>query len=127
MNKKLKIVSSIALAGMLVTSSFGINKTLANTTPDYETNPVAIYRKLVQGKTVVPFVLANKLDEVTVKDLVESDLFEGKVSTINGTAIPSLETVVCTGDKFTTTDGTEYTVIVYGDVDGDGKVGVLDA
>ena len=127
MNKKLKIVSSIALAGMLVTSSFGINKTLANTTPDYETNPVAIYRKLVQGKTVVPFVLANKDDVVTVKDLVESDLFEGKVSTINGTAIPSLETVVCTGDKFTTTDGTEYTVIVYGDVDGDGKITSLDA
>ena len=128
MNKKLKIVSSIALAGMLVTSSFGLNKTLAAETSDaYETNPVAIYRKLVEGKTVVPFVLANKSDVVTVKEVVESDLFAGTVVTFNGTAIPSLETVVKTGDRFTTTDGTEYTVIVYGDVDGDGKITSLDA
>ncbi len=127
MNKKLKIVSSIALAGMLVTSSLGMSRALAAETPDYETNPVAIYRKLVEGKTVVPFVLANKDDVVTVKEVVENDLFAGKVVTFNGTAIPALDTVVGTGDKFTTVDGTEYTVIVYGDVDGDGKVGVLDA
>ncbi len=128
MNKKLKIVSSIALAGMLVTSSFGLNKALAAETSDaYETNPVAIYRKLVEGKTVVPFVLANKDDVVTVKEVVESDLFAGTVVTFNGTAIPSLETVVKTGDRFTTIDGTEYTVIVYGDVDGDGKITGLDA
>ena len=127
MNKKLKIVSSIALAGMLVTSSLGMSRALAAETPDYETNPVAIYRKLVEGKTVVPFVLANKDDVVTVKEVVENELFDGKVVTFNGTAIPALDTVVGTGDKFTTVDGTEYTVIVYGDVDGDGKVGVLDA
>ena len=127
MNKKLKIVSSIALAGMLVTRSLGMSRALAAETPDYETNPVAIYRKLVEGKTVVPFVLANKDDVVTVKEVVENDLFAGKVVTFNGTAIPALDTVVGTGDKFTTVDGTEYTVIVYGDVDGDGKVGVLDA
>ena len=128
MNKKLKIVSSIALAGMLVTSSFGMNRVnAAETTPNYETNPVAIYRKLVQGKTVVPFVLANKDDVVTAKDIVESDLFEGKVSTINGTVVSSLDMVVKTGDKFTTTDGTEYTVIVYGDVDENGSINSLDA
>lgn len=129
MNKKLKIVSSIALAGMLVTSSFGLNRALAaeETADAYETNPVAIYRKLVEGKTVVPFVLANKDDVVTVKEVVESDLFAGKVVTFNGTAIPALETVVKTGDRFTTTDGTEYTVVVYGDVDGDGKITGLDA
>ena len=70
MNKRLKIVSSLALAGMLVTSSLGINKVLATTAEDnYTTNPVAVYRNLVEGKTVVPFVLVNKDDVLTVKDV----------------------------------------------------------
>ena len=128
MNKRLKIVSSLALAGMLVTSSLGINKVLATTAEDnYTTNPVAVYRNLVEGKTVVPFVLVNKDDVLTVKDVVESDMFNGKVETINGTAISSLDTLVGTGDKFTTTDGTEYTIVVYGDVDGNGRINALDA
>ena len=128
MNKRLKIVSSLALAGMLVTSSLGINKVLAATAEDnYTTNPVAVYRNLVEGKTVVPFVLVNRDDVLTVKDVVESDMFSGKVETINGTAISSLDTLVGTGDKFTTTDGTEYTVVVYGDVDGNGRINALDA
>ena len=128
MNKRLKIVSSLALAGMLVTSSLGINKVLAATAEDnYTTNPVAVYRNLVEGKTVVPFVLVNRDDVLTVKDVVESDMFNGKVETINGTTISSLDTLVGTGDKFTTTDGTEYTIVVYGDVDGDGRINALDA
>lgn len=128
MNKRLKIVSSLALAGMLVTSSLGMNKVFAATAEDnYTTNPVAVYRNLVEGKTVVPFVLVNRDDVLTVKDVVESDMFSGKVETINGTAISSLDTLVGTGDKFTTTDGTEYTIVVYGDVDGDGRINALDA
>ena len=128
MNKRLKIVSSLALAGMLVTSSLGMNKVFAATAEDnYTTNPVAVYRNLVEGKTVVPFVLVNRDDVLTVKDVVESDMFSGKVETINGTAISSLDTLVGTGDKFTTTDGTEYTVVVYGDVDGNGRINALDA
>ena len=127
MNKRLKIVSSLALAGMLVTSSLGMNKVLAATAEDnYTTNPVAVYRNLVEGKTVVPFVLVNRDDVLTVKDVVESDMFSGKVETINGTAISSLDTLVGTGDKFTTTDGTEYTVVVYGDVDGSGTIDSVD-
>ena len=128
MNKRLKIVSSLALAGMLVTSSLGMNKVFAATAEDnYTTNPVAVYRNLVEGKTVVPFVLVNRDDVLTVKDVVESDMFNGKVETINGTTISSLDTLVGTGDKFTTTDGTEYTIVVYGDVDGDGRINALDA
>ena len=130
MNKKFKIVSSIALAGMLLTSSLGMNKVQAAEPTDVTTNPVAVYRKLVEGRTVVPFVLANANDNVTVKDLVESDLFTGKVSTVNGSAIPSLETVLHTGDRFTTTDGTSHTIIIYGDVDertGNPTVTALDA
>ena len=127
MNKKLKIVSSLALAGVLVTSSLGMNKRVFAATNAEVTNPIAVFRNLVEGKTVVPFVLASKDDVVTVKDVVENDLFNGKVETINGTAIPGLDTLVKTGDRFTTTDGTEYTIIVYGDVDRDGHITALDA
>ncbi len=127
MNKKFKIVSTVALAGMLLTSSLGINRVNAadlnaEVEDNFTTNPVAVYRKLVEGKTVVPFVLANRDDILTVKDVVESDIFAGKVSTINGVAVSSLNMRVGTGAKVTTTDGTEYTIIVYGDVNGDGEL-----
>ena len=131
MNKKFKIVSTVALAGMLLTSSLGINRVNAadlnaEVEDNFTTNPVAVYRKLVEGKTVVPFVLANRDDILTVKDVVESDIFAGKVSTINGVAVSSLNMRVGTGAKVTTTDGTEYTIIVYGDVNGDGELSAGD-
>ena len=53
MNKKLKIVSSLALAGMLVTGGFGVGKVFADSTSDSLTNPVGIYNKLVQGSLCV--------------------------------------------------------------------------
>ena len=128
MNKRFKIVSSIALAGMLLTGSLGMNKVNAAEPVDsYQTNPVAVYRKLVEGKTVVPFVLANKNDKLTAREIVESDMFKGKVKTINGVAVSSLDEVVGTGDRFETTDGTEYTVVVYGDIDGSGTITPDDA
>ena len=130
MNKKFKIVSSIALAGMLLTSSLGMNKVNAadvEVKDEFTTNPVAVYKKLVEGKTVVPFVLANKNDVLTVKDVVESEIFKGKVSAINGVAVSSLNVAVGTGDRVTTTDGTDYTIIVYGDVDGNGRINASDA
>ena len=127
MNKKLKIVSSIALAGMLVTSSFGIGKVFADSTSDYITNPVGIYNKLVQGKSVVPYVLANKDDKLTVKDVTDSDLFKGNVSTVDGTAVTDQTKLVGTGDVIKTTDGKEYTVVLYGDVDDNGTVTGMDA
>ncbi len=127
MNKKLKIVSSIALAGMLVTSSFGVGKVFADSTSDYITNPVGIYNKLVQGKSVVPYVLANKDDKLTVKDVTDSDLFKGNVSTVDGTAVTDQTKLVGTGDVIKTTDGKEYTVVLYGDVDDNGTVTGMDA
>ena len=125
MNKKFKIVSTVALAGMLLTSSLGMNKVHAveeEVKDNFTTNPVAVYRKLIEGKTVVPFVLANKDDILTVKDVVESEIFAGKVATINDVAVSSLNMRVGTGSKVKTTDGTEYTIIVYGDVNGDGEL-----
>ena len=131
MNKKFKIVSSIALAGMLLTGGLGMNRVnAAGTNPvedKYTTNPVAVYRKLVEGKTVVPFVLANKDDVLTINDIVNSDMFKGTVERVNGNTVSSLDLPVGTGDTFTTTDGTQYTIIVYGDVDGDGALSASDA
>lgn len=130
MNKKFKIVSSIALAGMLLTGGLGMNRVnAAGTNPvedKYTTNPVAVYRKLVEGKTVVPFVLANKDDVLTINDIVNSDMFKGTVERVNGNTVSSLDLPVGTGDTFTTTDGTQYTIIVYGDVDGDGALSASD-
>ena len=127
MNKKLKIVSSLALAGMLVTGGFGVGKVFADSTSDSLTNPVGIYNKLVQGKTVVPYVLANKDDKLTVKDVTESDIFKGNVSTVDGTAVTDQSKLVGTGDVIKTTDGKEYTVVLYGDVDGNGGATGIDA
>ena len=127
MNKKLKIVSSLALAGMLVTGGFGVGKVFADSTSDSLTNPVGIYNKLVQGRTVVPYVLANKDDRLTVKDITESDIFKGNVSTVDGTAVTDQSKLVGTGDVIKTTDGKEYTVVLYGDVDGNGGATGIDA
>lgn len=131
MNKKFKIVSSIALAGMLLTGGLGMNKVNAAESekpPIIDTTKVlGMYKKLVEGKTVVPVVLANKNDRATVKELVDSDIFTGEVSRINGNAVTSLDTVLATGDRVTTTDGTEFTVVVYGDVNKDGSVSIVDA
>ncbi len=131
MNKKFKIVSSIALAGMLLTGSLGMNRVNAaeqtSVEDNYTTNPVGIYRKLVEGKTVVPFILANIDDVLTVRDIVNSEKFEGTVERVNGNTVSALDLPVGTGDTFTTTDGTEYTVVVYGDVDGNGRINPDDA
>ena len=127
MNKKFKIVSSIALAGMLLTGGLGMNRVNAAETAKPNTNPVGVYRKLVEGKTVVPFVLADRSSKLTVNDIVNSDMFKGKVERVNGNKVSSLDTSVGTGSTFTTTDGTEYTVLVYGDVDGNGSVNPDDA
>ena len=130
MNKKIKIVSSLALAGMLVTGSLGLNKSFATdmtAVDNYTSNPVAIYRNLVEGKTVVPFLLANRNDVLTVKDIVENDMFKDKVESVDGGTVSALDKVIGTGDTFKTTDGTEYTVVLYGDVDGNGRVNSLDS
>ena len=127
MNKKLKIVSSIALAGMLVTGGFGVGKVFADSTSNNLTNPVGIYNKLIEGKSVVPFVLANSEDTLTVEDVIKSDLFNGKVRTIDGTAVADQSTLVKTGSIIKTTDGKEYTVVLYGDVNSNGDVSSTDA
>ena len=125
MNKKLKVVSSLALAGLMALNVCN-PKTLATEIQDeIKTSPVGIYKQLVENKTIVPFVLANAEDCVTFKEIATSEKF-ANVTKFNGAAIPNDNTVVCTGDTFTA-NGKEYTVVIYGDVNKDGFVDVNDA
>ena len=124
MKKNFKIVSSMALAAMLTISSIGTNSFAAVTENQTKTEPVSIYRNLIAGKTAVPFVLANRDDRVTIKDIKESEQFN--ITKFNGIAVPSENTIVGTGDTFVS-NGEEYTVVVYGDVDGNGAINSIDA
>lgn len=124
MKKNFKIVSSMALAAMLTISSIGTNSFAAVTENQTKTEPVSIYRNLIAGKTAVPFVLANRDDRVTIKDIKESEQFN--ITKFNGIAVPSENTIVGTGDTFVS-NGEEYTVVVYGDVDGNGEINSIDA
>ena len=118
---KKKILSSLALAGILTVGAFGANVN-AQTTNEY-LKPVGVYKKLVEGKTVVPYVLKEKNSPVTVNDIKSE--FEN-LELVNGTAVTDTNAIVKTGDTFTA-NGVEYTVVVYGDVNKDGKISTKDA
>ena len=124
MKKNFKFLSSLALTGMLATSVMGTPAFAATTENTTKTEPVGIYEKLVTGKKIVPFVLANRDDKVTISDLTA----RYNVVQFNGASVMDPKTVVCTGDTFKVRgESKEYTVVVYGDVDKDGSITVLDA
>lgn len=125
MNKRFKIVSSLALAGLLSINVLSPRTFAATVNDKIDTNPVGIYRKLVEGKEAVPYVLVGSEDAVTVKEVLNSKEFVN-VTKFNGTSIPNENTLVSTGDTFVA-DGTEYTIVIYGDVNKDGKVNSSDA
>ena len=109
--KKFRFLSSLTVAGMLTA---GIMGTASAATP------VGLFAKgeLVEDAAVVPFVLESKEDKVTVESLKE---------TYNATNITGDKNgVVGTGTTFNV-EGTTYTALVYGDVDGDGKISTTDA
>ena len=118
---KKKILSSLALAGILTVGAFGANVN-AQATNEY-LKPVGVYKRLVEGKTVVPYVLKDKNTPVTVND-IKSEF--ANLELVNGTAVTDVNAIVKTGDTFTA-NGIEYTVVVYGDVNKDGKISTKDA
>ena len=119
MDKK-KIISSLALAGILSASVLGAN--VKATAGDY-LKPVGVYKQLIEGRTVVPYVLENANSKVTVKD-VKGEF--KKLELVNGNNVTDENYVLKTGDTFKA-DGTEYSVVVYGDVDKTGVVDTFDA
>lgn len=116
MNKKIKVVSSVALAGLLAINAIS-PKALA---ADSKLN--AVYERLVSNKKLASYIVVNKSDSIKVSD-INADF---KVTSFNGTAVSSLDTVVKTGDEFVA-NGSKYTVVVYGDVNNDGKISSRDA
>ena len=122
MDKK-KILSSLALAGILTANVFGAN---VNAAAEGEyLKPVGVYKKLVEGKTVVPYVLKDKSTPVTVRD-VQAEFTN--LESVNGTKVTDMNATMGTGDTFQLKGEEEdYTVVVYGDVTGEGKISTKDA
>lgn len=120
MDKK-KILSSLALAGILTASVLGSN---VNATNEEEyLKPVGVYKKLIEGKNVVPYILRKANDPVTVKD-IQSEFT--KLELVNETTITDMNATIRTGDTFRA-NGIDYTVVIYGDVNKDGKISAKDA
>lgn len=123
MKKNFKVLSSLALAGMLTTSVLG---TSLAATKDVTSVTPGVCSKFIAGtKNIVPFVLANNNDIITIKDIKESGKF-GNITKFNGAAVSSEDTQIRTGNTFTS-NGKEYTVVIFGDADKNGDVNVLDA
>ena len=117
MDKK-KILSSLAAAGILTASVFGTNVNAST-----NLTSVGVYKQLISGKTVVPYILEDTNTPVKVKD-VEAE-FEN-LQLVNGTAVTDKNASLKTGDTFKA-NNVEYTVVVLGDADGNGKVTTNDA
>ena len=68
MDKK-KIISSLALAGILTASVLGTNVNAA--AANEYLKPVGVYKQLIEGRTIVPYILndANQGSELKVKDV----------------------------------------------------------
>lgn len=77
---------------------------------------VGIYKTVVQGKTIAAYALSNSDRSITVEDIQKEF---GAITT-------KATNPVKTGDQFEK-DGTVYTVVIYGDVNKDGKITTLDA
>ena len=116
-----KILSALAAAGILTTGVIGAN--VNATTEEEYLKPVGVYQKLVEGKNVVPYVLKDKNTLLTVKDIKAE--FANLTSVKGSTEINDADTLG-TGDTFVAGE-VEYTVVVYGDVTGDGKISTADA
>lgn len=124
MDKK-KIFSSLALAGIMTASVLGTNVNATTEKQDY-LKPVGVYQKLVEGELVVPYVL-HKNTFLTAKD-IKCEF--ANVETIGGKPVAEIEDsfILKTGDTFKVKDNTrQYTIIIYGDVNGDGRITTLDA
>lgn len=117
MNKKIKIISTIALTGMmglnvLGSSSYAVNVVANGKTQVFDASTIG-------GKKIVPVVLDGKTDTVTRTE-IKSKYPEAK--NFSG----SNQDKVATGETFKIGEDT-YTVMVYGDINKDGSVNSSDA
>ncbi len=115
MKNNYKFLSSLALTGMLATSIMGTTVNAATPSVDV----IGVCSNVLNNK-IVPVVVKNGADCVTMADIKNSGKFD-IVSVIDANA------PLKTGSKFKVKDGTEYTVVVYGDANKDGSVDTFDA
>lgn len=138
-NKKIKVISSMAVAGLLTLNVFSANALVAQAKEVDDTvnatRPLGVYRSLISGenKAVAPVVVQKDTttfadDYVTVDELVNSDKI-ANITAFNGDPIDrvSKKTMVKTGDTITVSGNETVTVVVYGDVNKDGLVDGDDA
>ena len=125
MKKDFRFLKSLALTGMLATSILGTVVYADTENKDVKTEPIGIFNKLVTDtKNVVPFILTNREDYISKKDIEESDEFKNKTVLFDREV--KEDTMLHTGDTFKV-DGTTYTILIYGDVNQDGYIDVFDA
>lgn len=125
MKKDFRFLKSLALTGMLATSILGTVVYADTENKDVKTEPIGIFNKLVTDtKNVVPFILTNREDYISKKDIEESTEFQNK--TISFDRDVQDDTILHTGDTFKV-DGTTHTILIYGDVNQDGYIDVFDA
>ncbi len=79
---------------------------------------IGVYTRLISDKIVVPYVLPNSDATITKEDI--------KKEFGNDIVINETNPIVKTGDTFTL-NNVDYTVIIYGDYNKDGKVTTRDA
>lgn len=77
---------------------------------------IGTYKSLVEGKTIVAYALSNSDRTISIDD-IKAEFGEITTKAVNP---------IKTGDQFEK-DGTTYTVVIYGDVNRDGKVTTSDA
>lgn len=94
----------------------GDGKTITKLPQTGSQDAIRIYGSLVTGKNVVAYALPDSQDVVTANTVKQQ--FGNGVTVKDGT--------LGTGDTFTI-NGQTYYILVYGDINGDGKVTTLDA
>ncbi len=109
MNKNLKILSSLVAAGIITAT--GLTANVSAATP----KSLGVYRKLVEGKTIAPYILAKATDSLTQQNIRDD----------HGTITLNISGNVKTGDTFTKNNETHH-IVVYGDVNQDSYIDVND-
>ena len=110
--EKNKIITSLTLAGILTAGVIGGNVNASSKAS------LGVCKDLIKGENLVPYVFDSAAERL-VADAVRG---EYKVTSTNY----KNPNQVATGDKFATSKGSK-TVLVYGDVNGNGVVDTFDA